>query len=322
MTLVTEKSLTPEKEKSIELAEKIYKSPNHWLLIVKRLRKNKVAMFALYYILFNILIAIIYPIIIPYNPRRTQPGLDRAFGGGVRAFPNLKYPFGTSQIGHDSFSRILTGTETSILVGIFATLIAISVGVIVGLFAGYYKGKVEEVLMRITDIFLAVPFLIIALIIIRIGNSPQNTILSDLDHVTIIALLIGSFGWAGLARLVTANVKQVSTLEYVAAVKILGARDSRILLLHVLPNVLAPIIVVAALFIATAILSEAGLAFLGFADPSNTVSWGVEVSLNQVILRLHPELTLIPGLAIFFLVLAVNIFGDALRDALDPRLKD
>jgi ABC-type dipeptide/oligopeptide/nickel transport system permease subunit len=176
--------------------------------------------------------------------------------------------------------------------------------------------------MRFTDLILAVPFLVLALILIRIINSGNATFLENVSYVAIIAMLIGLFGWAGLARLVTANVKQVEALEYVQAVKIMGARDRRIIFLHVLPNVLAPIIVVVALFVASSILSEAGLAFLGFADPANTLSWGVEVSQNQNILRLHPDQVLIPGFAIFFLVLSVNVFGDALRDALDPRLKE
>lgn len=302
--------------------EAIYKSPNQWILIVRRLRKNRVAMLGFYYIILNFILAIFYPLIIQFNPTQSGPSSDSPFGGGAKAFPNLKYPFGTSQIGHDSFSRMMAGTETSILVGIIATMVSVVIGVIIGLFAGYYKGRVEEILMRITDLFLAVPFLVIALILIRVINSGNSSILSGLSHVTIITMLIGIFGWAGLARLVTANVKQVSALEYVAAVKIMGARDSRILIFHVLPNVLAPVIVIAALFMASAILSEAGLAFLGFADPANTLSWGVEVSQNRDILRLHPDQTLIPGFAIFFLVLAVNLFGDAVRDALDPRLKE
>ena len=279
-------------------------------------------MLALYYIILNILIAIFYPILIPFDPIERAPGKDSKFGGGVNAFPSLKYPAGINQTGQDTFSRLLAGSEVSILVGIFATLISVVIGVLVGLLAGYYQGKVEEILMRIVDLFLAVPFLLIAIVLVQIITKGEAPLLQNIAVVWVITLVIGFFGWAGLARLVTANVKQVAALEYVAAVRIMGARDSRILFVHILPNVSAPIIVLTALFTASAILSEAGLAFLGIGDPANTVSWGIMVSNGRPNLSLHPEQSLFPGFGIFFLVLCINLFGDALRDALDPKLKN
>lgn len=295
---------------------------NQWSLIINRIKNNKAAVVAFYYVMLNIILAFVYPLFLSESPVSLDPGKNRRFGGGVNAFPSLKYPFGVNFQGYDLYSRIITGSETSILVGVVATLISLVIGVIVGLLAGYYQGRFEEIAMRITDLFLAVPFLIIALILIRMINSGQTEYLQDFSQLQIIILLLGIFGWAGLARLVTANVKQVSALEYIDAVRIMGASDRRILFLHILPNVLAPIIVITAIFIAGSILAEAGLAFLGFGDPVNTISWGIDVSSAQDTLATNPEQALIPGFAIFSLVLAVNIFGDSIRDALDPRLKD
>lgn len=295
---------------------------NQWSMVMSRLGNNRVAILAFYYIAFNFILAVFYPIFMSQSPFNNEPGLDRRYGGGVDSRPNLKYPFGVNFSGLDTYTRILAGTETSITVGVVATLISLVLGVAVGLLAGYYQGKMEEIAMRITDLFLAVPFLIIALILIRMINSGSASYFENVSQLTVIIFLLGFFGWAGLARLVTANVKQVKSLEYVDAVKIMGASDKRIIFVHVLPNILAPIIVISAIFVASAILSEAGLAFLGFGDPVNTLSWGIEVSSARDSLRQNPEQALIPGFAIFFLVLAVNIFGDAIRDALDPRLRD
>lgn len=310
-----------EKQQRIKVAKGSI-SQSQWAIVMARLKKNRVATLAFYYIALNLLIAFFYPLLIGNSPIVTDPGRDRRYGGGASEFPTLKYPGGTDLRGMDSFARLLAGSQTSISVGVLSTMIALSIGVVVGLYAGFYQGKTEEILMRITDLFLAVPFLIIALILLRLVDLGEADAIDALTHVQIITILIGIFGWAGLARLVTANVKQITALEYIDAVRIMGASQSRVLYIHILPNVLPPIIVLGALFVAGGILSEAGLAFLGFGDPSNTISWGIQVNLARPKLSEHPEQALIPGMAIFFLVLCVNLFGDALRDALDPRLKE
>lgn len=317
----TEITLKPESSVRIKIAKRNI-SQSQWGIVLGRLRRNKVAIISFYYILLNIIIAFLYPILMGSSPITTDPGHDRRFGGGASEFPSLKYPSGTDLRGMDSFSRLLAGSETSISVGVLSTMIAMIIGVLVGLYAGFYQGKTEEILMRITDLFLAVPFLIIALILLRLVDLGQADAIDSLTHVQIITILIGIFGWAGLARLVTANVKQVSSLEYVDAVRIMGASNTRIIYIHVLPNVMTPIIVIGALFVAGGILAEAGLAFLGFGDPSNTISWGIQVNLARPKLSEHPEQALMPGFAIFFLVLSINLFGDALADALNPRLKE
>ncbi len=305
-----------------EVTRELDTSINQWIIVLKRIQKNRVAMVAFYYIILNVLIAIFYPVLLSENPLDNTPGKNEKFGGGTNAFPNLKYPAGVDQLGRDAFSRMLVGAEVSILVGLIATGISLIIGVIIGLMAGYYQGRVEETLMRFTDLVLSVPFLLFAILLVSLIVNGEAYVFNDVPQVWIIAMVIGLFGWAGLARLVTANVKQVSSLEYVSAVRIMGASDKRIIFVHIFPNVLAPIIVLGALFIAGAILSEAGLAFLGLGDPANTVSWGILVSQARPVFAQHPEQALIPGFAIFFLVLAINLFGDALRDALDPKLKD
>ncbi len=320
--VVNEETKKEQTVVSIEDEEVALLKINQWSLVSGRIKNNRVAVLALYYVMLNILIAIFYPIFMSNSPLNNEAGLDRRYGGGVDARPNLKYPFGVNFSGLDSYSRIIAGAETSIIVGVVATIISLILGVAVGLLAGYYQGKVEEIAMRITDLFLAVPFLIIALILIRMINSGSTDYFEGVSQLNVIIFLLGFFGWAGLARLVTANVKQIKSLEYIDAVQIMGASDKRIIFVHVLPNILAPIIVISAIFVASAILSEAGLSFLGFGDPVNTLSWGIEVSQARDSLRQNPEQALIPGFAIFFLVLAVNVFGDAIRDALDPRLRD
>ncbi len=297
------------------------KSKSEWVIVFDRIKRNQIALISMYYILFNIMIAIFFPLFIPYDPKSYAPGDIQRFGGGAYGRPNLKFPAGTSPVGFDVYSQLLAGTETSLLVGLFATLISVIIGTAVGLLAGYYKGWVEEVLMRITDIFLTLPFLIMALILLAAIKNGEVPVLSNLSTIQIITLILGFFGWAGLARLVTANTKQVSNLEYIDAIRLIGARDRRIILIHVLPNVLTSIIILSALLIGGAILSEAGLAFLGFGDPT-TVSWGTLVSNGRAQFNSYPEQALIPGFTIFFLVLAINLFGDAVRDALDPKLKE
>ena len=297
-------------------------STNQWIIILQRLSRNKVAMMAVFYITLNSLVAFFYPVLMGIGPTSSYAVHDARNGGGANSFPNLKYPAGTDLRGLDSFARLLAGAETSLIVGVVSTIIAMIIGVSLGLFAGYYGRKIEEVIMRITDLFLAVPFLIIALILLRLSDLGQAGFMQNMPHVQIITLLIGLFSWAGLCRLVNASVKQVKEMEYIQAVRIMGASDKRILFVHILPNVLAPIIVLGALFIAGGILGEAALAFLGFGDAANTISWGIQVNLATSQLRIHPEQSLVPGLAIFFLVLAINLFGDALADAMNPRLKE
>ena len=233
----------------------------------------------------------------------------------------MKYPAGTDILGRDEFSRVLAGSEVSLTVGVFSTVLSVFIGVSLGAIAGYYRGWSEEIIMRITDMFLSLPFLVIAILAVAFIRRGRIAFLKQIPQSMVIILVLGIFGWGGLCRLVTANTKQIYRLDYVNAARVLGASNRRIILLHILPNILAPIIVIATLSVAGGILSEAGLTFLGLGSPT-TISWGQMVNEAQTVFRSNPELAFIPGFSIFFVVLAFNLLGDALRDAMDPRLKE
>ncbi|UJG40045.1 MAG: ABC transporter permease [Candidatus Heimdallarchaeum aukensis] len=297
------------------------RSPSNWSLIWRRYKKNKVSLLSGSVVAIVTLIAIIYPILLPFNPVQQVPLFDAWNGGGSIARPNLKYPAGTDILGRDEFSRVLAGSEVSLTVGVFSTVLSVFIGVSLGAIAGYYRGWSEEIIMRITDMFLSLPFLVIAILAVAFIRRGRIAFLKQIPQSMVIILVLGIFGWGGLCRLVTANTKQIYRLDYVNAARVLGASNRRIILLHILPNILAPIIVIATLSVAGGILSEAGLTFLGLGSPT-TISWGQMVNEAQTVFRSNPELAFIPGFAIFFVVLAFNLLGDALRDAMDPRLKE
>ncbi|MFW9921906.1 MAG: ABC transporter permease [Candidatus Thorarchaeota archaeon] len=299
----------------------VRKSPSHWSIVWKRFRKNKLAIYGFFVIVIVTIIAVLAPIISPDYPTSLNPLFDKYGGGGSDERPSLKYPIGTDVLGRDLLSRVIWGSRISLIVGVVASLVSTFIGVILGALAGYYRGLIEESIMRITDMFLAVPFLLIAIVAVSFLRSGRIEFLQNMSHATIMISVLGLFGWAGMARLVVAEVKRVMALEYVQAAICLGASDWRIITKHVLPNIMAPIIVVTTVEIGGNILAEAGLSFLGFGDPQ-TVSWGRIVDDGVINLLNNPEQVFIAGFGIFFLVLAFNIVGDALRDAMDPRLKD
>ncbi len=297
------------------------RSPSQWTLVWRRYKKNKIAVLSGAIVILVTIIAIIYPILMPFSPVGTTPLFDAWNGGGSLSNPNLKYPGGTDVLGRDEFSRILAGSEVSLTVGLFSSFLSAIIGVTLGALAGYYRGWTEEIIMRLTDMFLALPFLVIAILAVSFIRRGRLAFLRQIPQSVVIIFVLGVFGWAGLCRLVNANTKQIYNLDYVNAARVLGASNRRIILVHILPNILAPIIVIVTLGIAGGILSEAGLTFLGLGSPT-TISWGQMVNEAQTNLKTNPELALLPGFAIFFVVLAFNLLGDALRDALDPRLRE
>ncbi|MHA1185626.1 MAG: ABC transporter permease [Candidatus Heimdallarchaeota archaeon] len=300
----------------------VEKSPSQWSIVWKRFAKNKLATYGFFIILIVVILAVFAPVITQLRPGDIFPLLEEweYGGGGANEIPNLKYIVGTDTLGRDTFARIIWGAQVSLTVGLIASLISTVIGVGLGVLAGYYRGLTEEIIMRITDMFLAVPFLLIAIVAVSFLRSGRLELLQNMSHITIMISVLGLFGWAGLCRLTTAEVKRVMTLEYVQAAICLGASDWRIISKHVLPNILAPIIVITTLSIGYNVLSEAGLTFLGFGDPQ-TVSWGRIVDDGVDNMKTNPEQVFVAGFGIFFFVLAFNIVGDALRDALDPRLK-
>ncbi len=226
---------------------------------------------------------------------------------------NRFHILGTDALGRDILSATIWGARASLTVAFLAISIQIIIGVTLGAVAGYFGGKVDNLIMRITDLFLAVPTIFLLLIAVTIWERIS---------LIFIAITIGAFGWSGTARIVRAEFLSLREMEYADAARALGVGNTGIIFKHLLPNAMAPVIVTATLGTATAILIEAGLSFLGFGDPS-AISWGTAIQwgMQGHTLRFAPWVATIPGLAIFVAVLSFNVVGDALRDALDPRLR-
>jgi peptide/nickel transport system permease protein len=229
----------------------------------------------------------------------------------LRQAPSIDHPFGTDQIGRDVYSRVIYGTRISLLVGVIAVGIGMTAGVLIGLVAGLYRGWLDESLMRVMDAIHAFPALVLALAITAaLGTGIVN-----------IMIAIGIVYMPSYARLVRGQVLSVRERDFVVAAQLLGASMSRLMFLHIWPNVTAPIIVQASLNVSTAILTEASLSFLGLGVRPPTPSWGSSLQGGYQYLSTAPWLSIYPGLAIFVAVLAFNLFGDGLRQLLDPRLR-
>jgi peptide/nickel transport system permease protein len=225
--------------------------------------------------------------------------------------PSALHPFGTDQIGRDLYSRVVYGTRVSIQVGVIAVGIGLTAGVIVGLVAGWYRGWLDEGLMRVMDAIHAFPALVLALAITAALGA----------GITNVMIAIGIVYMPTYARLVRGQILSVRERDFVTAATVLGARPARIMFLHAWPNVTAPIIVQASLNVSSAILTEASLSFLGLGVRPPTASWGSILQSGYQYLSSAPWLSLYPGIAIFIAVLGLNLLGDGLRQALDPRLR-
>ena len=266
---------------------------------------------ALIFALF-LLIAILAPILAPHDPalqdlkRRLAPpiglGMEKA---------SLEYPLGNDNLGRDILSRLLVGSRVSLVVGISTILLASSVGSLIGAVAGFYRGLLDNVVMRIVDIWMAFPSLLLAIAFgAALGPGLFNLVLA-------LSLTI----WVVYCRVVRAEVLSIRERDYVLAARAMGASDLRIILRHVLPNVLAPILVISTLQMGVVIISEASLNFLGVGVQSTVPTWGGMLADGREFMRDAWWLATFPGLAISIVVLGVNLLGDGLRDALDPRLR-
>ncbi|MBE7720585.1 ABC transporter permease [Lacrimispora indolis] len=271
----------------------------------KRFKKNKFAMVCLVLIILLAVIAVFAPFIAPHDPYE-QDVLNKF------ADISAAHPLGTDNYGRDILSRIIYGTRISLAVGIVAEAIAVTIGVIVGTAAGYYGGKIDTVLSRIIEIFASFPFILFAIAVMFIlGQGIMN-----------VFIAIGVIGWTGHARLIRSQVLQLRTKEYAEAARAAGASDFRIMVKHMIPNCLSTIIVITTLDIPSDIMLEATLSFLGLGVAPPTASWGEMISTARTFLRQQPMFSIYPGIAIMITVLAFNTLGDALRDALDPKLKN
>lgn len=284
-------------------------SRNPWAEAWRRLRRDKLAMIGLALIGLLLLVALFAPLFAPYNP-------DEQFKDGLTALgqplpPSGKFLLGTDSLGRDVLSRLIFGSRISLQVGVLAVGLATLIGTVLGILAGYWGGWVDNAIMRLTDITMSFPDLLLIMAIVAIYG----------PSLWIIFIAIGLVGWTGTARIVRSQVLTVREMEFIEAARAVGARNRYIMARHVLPNVVAPIIVVATMGIAGAIMTEAALSFLGLGVKTPVASWGSMINMGYAYFREVPSLPLIPGVAIALTVFAFNVFGDGLRDALDPRLK-
>ena len=294
-----------QKEMILEQEEAVIKKRSQLKEIWRRFRRNKQAMVGMCMLLLMIFSAIFASVISPYDPlqqdiiNRLQP-------------PSAAHFFGTDELGRDIFSRILYGSRISLTVGLIAVSISSVVGCALGAIAGYYGGVLDNVIMRCTDVLMAIPSILLNIsIVAALGTGLQN-----------VMIAIGISSVPAYCRIMRASLLSLKDQEFVDASRAAGASDPYIILNHILPNSLAPLIVQATLKIGGAILSCASMSFIGLGIVPPTPEWGAMLSTGRDFLRDALHLTAFPGMAIMFAVFAMNLMGDGLRDALDPKLKN
>ena len=274
-----------------------------------RLKRSTTALFGLGLVLGLVLVATCADVLAPYSPILNDPA-------ATFQPPSWQHFLGTDQFGRDMLSRVIYGSRVSLAVGLSSVLLAVFIGVPFGLIAGFYGGKLDSLIMRAMDLILSFPVFLLA-IVIMIMFTPTAGLIGAMK----VIMAIGIVRIPIYARLVRGSVLSIKEKEYIEACRAVGQRTPWILLRHILPNCMTPIIVTGTLSIATAIIVEASLSFLGLGTQPPTPSWGWDLKANVSWIQMHPWLALAPGCAIFITVLGFNLFGDGLRDALDPRLK-
>ncbi|MHA1302860.1 MAG: ABC transporter permease [Candidatus Heimdallarchaeaceae archaeon] len=326
------------------------KGAGQWAIVWRRLRKDTMGMVGLYIVTFLILMALTSWFLLMYDNWLTSRGLipgnpdnplsignlyvefwlpgmkeplvlfahpEWQFSDQVKIPPNLQHPFGTDKNGHDMFSRVFFGATISLALGFIGQMTTVIIGTILGSLSGYYGGLFDDVLQRIVELLYSMPSFILLVFIIVLfedTNIPGG-------RYAVVVIFFSLISWGGVALIVRSNFFSLKRQDFVEAEKALGASDMRIIFRHILPNSLAPLIIIITLGIAGTIFTFAALAFYGFGDP-NVVSWGDDLNKWQNDLMDYPWMPMFPALFIFFTVLGFNLLGDALRDALDPRLKD
>lgn len=273
-------------------------------------KKNRGAIIGLSFILFFVLVSIFAPFITPYEPAIIHDGVLRLPPFWVEG-GSTQYLLGTDDVGRDILSRLIYGARVSMLIGFFVVIISLSIGTVLGLFSGYYGGKVDWAIMRGVDILMALPSILLAIVVVSImGPGLENAIIA----VAIVAV-------PGFTRIVRASVLAEKKKQYVQASKTFGASSIRIMFKEILPNCMAPLIVQGTLGFSDGILNAAALGFLGLGAQPPLAEWGIMLSDSRAFIESSPWMVTLPGLCILFSVLGFNLFGDGLRDALDPRLK-
>ncbi len=293
-------------EAVLEATRSAPKKRSQWLEVWQHLKRNKMAMFGLVILSLVVFAAVFADLIADYETVVIAQNLSDRLQG-----PSAQYWMGTDEFGRDIFARMIHGTRVSLMVGVLSVAIAIMIGGTLGAVAGYYGGRLDNIIMRVMDIFLAVPSILLAIAIVSaLGANLINLML---------AIAVSSI--PSYARVVRASVLSLRDQEFIEAARAIGASDTRIIFRHIVPNALAPVIVQGALGVATAILSTAGLSFIGLGIQPPEPEWGAMLAGGRQYLRHAWHVTTFPGLAIMITILALNLLGDGLRDALDPRLK-
>lgn len=282
------------------------KKTSQFVEVWKRLCRNKTAVLGLVIVALLTLMAILSPILIDYETQVIKTNYSEALQA-----PSADHWFGTDEMGRDILLRVMYGSTVSLSIGVVTVAVSLTVGLILGAAAGYFGGKTDMIIMRIMDIFLAIPGTLLAICIVAsLGNSIPNLV---------IAQAVSSI--PTFSRVVRGAVITARDADYVEAARAIGAKDATIIFHEVLPNSLAPIIVQTTLQVASVILSIAGLSFIGLGIPAPRPEWGAMLSGARAYIRDYSYMCLFPGLAIMITILSLNLLGDGLRDALDPRLR-
>ncbi|MCC7107137.1 MAG: ABC transporter permease [Chloroflexi bacterium] len=276
--------------------------------LLRSFRKNPLGMLSATYLVAVVVAAILAPAIAPYNPVETD--VVHRLIPPIWTSGDVSHLLGTDQLGRDILSRIIHGARISLVTGLASVLIQSTVGMLCGLFAGYYR-RIDNVLMRIADVQLSIPFLILALAVITVLGPGLNNVI----------LVLGLTGWVGYARVIRGQVLSIREREFTEAARALGASNTRIIFRHIMPNVFAAGMVIGTLQTASMITAEASLSYLGLGVQPPTPAWGVMVADGRDLIALAWWVATLPGLAILVTVVAINLLGDWLREALDPRLK-
>ncbi len=295
-------SMTTPTTRGARQADRTHREAGPWLRAFRKLIHNRMASLGFATILFFMLLAIFAPWVSPDDPLATS-------WGAIRKAPSLEHWFGTDELGRDVLSRVIWGARASLLAGVVSVVISMVLGVALGLLAGLLGGSVDAVISRMTDAFLACPFLILAIALAAfLGPNLTNAMIA-----------IGVSAAPIFVRLTRAQVLNVKVEDYIEAARAIGCSPMRIAFAHILPNITPPLIVQATLAIASAVIAEASLSFLGLGQQPPDPSWGSMLNTAKNFMEDAPWMAIWPGIAIFTLVLAFNLLGDGLRDALDPR---
>lgn len=281
---------------------------SQWLEIKKQFRRNKTGVFGLHAVIFLIFLAVLTPFVAPYDPS--------AIDVGDQLLPPMPgYWMGTDEFGRDLFSRVMYGARISLTIGFVAVAISATIGTTLGAVAGFFGGHVDRIIMWAVDLLLSLPQLVLLLAIVGFFRT------SGAQGIYLIVVILGLTGWMGVSRIVRSQVLSLKEQDFVQAGRALGLPNWRIIMVHLIPNAIAPVIVHASLAIGVTILVEASLSFLGLGVPPPTPTWGAIINDGREYMRSAPWITIFPGLMIVAAVMSFNLLGDGLRDALDPKLR-